>query len=288
MNLLHLHYFHSVAKEGGYTKASRALGIQQPAISRMVAQLEDSLGFPLFERLGREIRLTRQGREVFEHSRRIFDRVEDLKTAVGQLKGVPKGPLVFGAAEPIASHFVPEILERVLPAHPGLYPNIHSGPAAILFERIQKGDLEFGLFFHVPEVPESLKLTVLRKVRFHLVVRKDLRKQASVLESFIGSREIDDVATRSFPTLKKLKALHPDAAIKISSNNLTAHRSMVLRGLGVSVLPDFLIGEDLEKGRLVDILPREHLEFDLKSVRRETSAPSLNAETFLAACSAKP
>src|SRR4051812_10051198 len=221
MNLLHLQYFYVVAKEGGFTNASKALRIQQPAISRMVKQLEGSMGFPLFVRVGRRVQLTAQGKEVFDRSRRIFDEVEDLKAATGELAGTPQGPLPFGASEPIASHYVPEMLAKPLSLYPDLYPVIFSGSASMIFEKISNGQLEFGLFFHIPHLPESLKMTVLKMVRFYLVVRKDLKKSTPVLESFIGSREIDDTATRSFPTLEKLKKLHPKAKIKISSNNLT-------------------------------------------------------------------
>src|ERR1700692_1163097 len=115
MNLLQLQYFYVVAKEGGFTKASKILKIQQPAISRMVQQLEDTVGFALFERVGRQVKLTAQGKEVFERSKRIFEEVESLQLTVGQLAGLAKGPLPFGGAEPIISHLVPDILARLLP-----------------------------------------------------------------------------------------------------------------------------------------------------------------------------
>lgn len=284
MNLLHLQYFYTVAKEGGFTNASKVLRIQQPAISRMVAQLEDTMGFPLFEKAGRNVRLTSQGKEVFERAREIFVQVDGLKSAVGHLAGTAQGPLIFGAAEPIASHFVPGILTNVLKEHPELYPNIYSGPATMLFDRITKGELEFGLFFHIPRLPDHLKMRVLRKVRFYLVVRKDLRRNTQTLTSFIGSREIDDTSTRTFPTLEKLKRVYPEARIRISSNNLTAHLSLVQQGLGVAVLPDFLVRDAINKGELADVLPKERLEFDLKVVQRETSVTGLNAQTFLNYC----
>lgn len=103
----------------------------------------------------------------------------------------------------------------------------------------------------------------------------------SVLESFIGSREIDDTSTKHFPTLTKLKKIHPEAKIRISSNNITAHKEMVLRSLAVAVLPDFLVQEDLKSGILSDVLPKERLEFELKLVERSNSVLSLNAQTFL-------
>ena len=284
MNLLHLEYFYTVAKEGSFTKASKVLRIQQPAISRMVKQLEESFGFALFEKIGRGVRLTPQGIDIFEQSKLIFAQVKDLEQTVGELEGVPKGPLSFAAAEPIASHFVPEVLEKLIPKFPKLYPLLYSGPASMLLDRIANGDLEFGLFFHLPKMPLTLKVTTLRKVRFYLVVRKDLRKKVSILESFIGSREIDDTATRTFPMLEKLKKNYPQASIKISSNNLTAHRSLVLSGLGVAILPDFLVSKDLREGTLVDILQNENFEFNLKLVQRVTSVLSLNATSFLNCC----
>ncbi|AFY00738.1 LysR family regulatory protein [Bdellovibrio bacteriovorus str. Tiberius] len=273
-----------VAKEGGFTNASKTLRIQQPAISRMVKQLEDSLGFALFERVGRRVQLTAQGKEVFERSQRIFEEVDSLQSAVGHLSATAQGPLNFGASEPIASHFVPDVLGTLLAEAPQLYPVVYSGSASMLFEKISSGELEFGLFFHIPSLPPTLKMKVLKKIRFHLVIRKDLRKKAAALESFIGSREIDDTTTRAFPTLEKLKKLHPKASIKISSNNLTAHRTMVLKGLGCAVLPDFLIEQDLKSGTLTDLLPAENLQFDLKLVQRQTAVPSLNMQTFLHHC----
>lgn len=281
MNLLHLKYFYVVAKEQGFTKASRVLRVQQPAISRMVDQLEDYFGFPLFERVGRNIQLTARGQEVFERCKTIFEEVDNLEKLAGSLSGECQGPLACAASEPVASHLVPEILEKLVFKYPKLYPSIYSGPATMLLDRIASGELEFGLFFHIPHLPPKLKMTPIRKVRFHLVVRKDLRRNTQVLERFIGSREIDDSATRTFPTLEKLKRIYPKAKIWISSNNLTAHRNMVLNGLGVSVLPDFLIAEDLKQGRLSDVLPKEKLEFDLKLVERQTSVRSLNAQTFI-------
>lgn len=134
----------------------------------------------------------------------------------------------------------------------------------------------------IPELPPGLKVKVLRKIKFHLVIRKDLRKDRSILTSFIGSREIDDRSTKIFPTLTKLKKLYPEAKIQISSNNLTTHRSLVLAGMGVAVLPDCLIAEDLKRGKVVDVLPDENLEFELKLVERSTSVLGLNAQTFLA------
>jgi DNA-binding transcriptional LysR family regulator len=284
MNLHHLKYFYVVAQEGGFSKASKVLRIQQPAISRMVGMLEDDVGFKLFERVGRNVRMTRQGEEVFETCKKIFGEVDKLKISIGQISQDCHGPFVVAASEPIASHFVPRILKSYLKNYPKVYPQVFSGPASMLFDKLLNGEIELGCFFHVPEIPDRLEIFKRKEIRYYLVIRKDLKRNSEVMGSFIGSREIDDTSTRRFPTLDRLKKDYPEAKIKISSNNLTAHRELVLQGLGVSILPDFLVEEDIKAGVLADIYPKENFIFQLKFIKRKTSLLSLNANKFIELC----
>lgn len=284
MNLLHLQYFYVVAKEQGFTNASKALRIQQPAISRMVKLLEDDVGFLLFEKVGRNVQLTKAGVEVFEYCKKIFGTVDELKQSLGQIGGECRGPLVVGASEPIASYLFPAILKAYLEVHPEVHPNIYSGPASMLFDNLIKGDLEFGVFFHVPTLPEKLEIFKTKDIRYHLVIKKDLRRKKEILESFIGSREIDDTTTKKFPTLEKLRKDHPGAKIMISSNNLTAHREMVLQGLGVSILPSFLVAKDIKEGLLSDIYPHELFQFQMKFIKRRTGILSMAALELVKVC----
>ncbi len=284
MNLLHLQYFYTVAKERGFTNASKALRIQQPAISRMVKLLEEDLGFKLFEKIGRHVQLTKEGAEVFEYCKSIFGRVDDLKQSLGKISGENKGPVLLGASEPIASHFLPSVVKVYLSNFPEVYPNIYSGPASLLFETLVKGEIEFGLFFHIPELPEKLEIFETKEVGYHLVIRKDLRRDKNVIGTFIGSREIDDTSTKRFPTLERMRKDHPQAKIKISSNNLTAHKEMVLQGIGVSVLPEFLVADDLKNGRLADLYPNESFKFKMKFIKRKTTILTRNSQELIQAC----
>ena len=277
MNLLHLEYFYTVAKEGGFLRASEKMRINQPAISRMVANLEDYFGFKLFEKVGRNVRLTSRGEMVFENCKRIFAEIEDLKLSVGKISEVCKGPLLVAASEPIASHFLPEKIAKLLQQYPDIYPNIFSGPASMILKKIEAGDIEFGLFFHTPELSDRLCVEKYIDISFRLVVRKDLKNNERVLSHFIGSREIDDTASKKFPTLELLKKKYSKAAIKTSSNNLTAHKELVLNGVGVSILPEFLIKKELKEKILIDIFPAEKFHFRMKIIKRKNAVNSLNA-----------
>lgn len=170
------------------------------------------------------------------------------------------------------------MLKVFLDKYPQVYPQIFSGPASSLLESIASGAFELGLFFHIPDLNDKLEIFHRIPFRYRLVVRKDLRRNKRVCESFIGSREIDDTSNCRFPTLERLKKDYPQARIRISSNNLTAHRQMVFEGLGVSILPEFLVKEDLREGVLADLYPNENFQFDLKAVKRKTAILSMNTK----------
>lgn len=176
------------------------------------------------------------------------------------------------------------MLAKFLKNYPSVYPSIFSGPSSILCDRIQNGELEFGLFFHLPETPSSLQVAVLKKIRFHIVIRADLKKNVNILHTFIGSREIDDRMTRRFPTIDRMRKDHPQTAIKISSNNLTSHKAMVLQGLGVSVLPEFLVRDEIKSGKLLEFYPKEVSKFTIKLMTRRRDALTQEAKLFVEAC----
>jgi LysR family transcriptional activator of nhaA len=110
LNYHHLRYFHAVAHEGGVTAAAEALNVSQPSISTQLRQLEDSLGQTLFERTGRGMSLTAEGKVVLEYADEIFRLGQELEETVrGRLLGRPLR-LVVGLAATlpnlVAFHFL--------------------------------------------------------------------------------------------------------------------------------------------------------------------------------------
>ncbi len=279
--LNHLKYFFHVVREGGFTRAAAKLGVAQPAVSKMLRTLEEQLSVQLLERGTRSLRLTAAGRSVYVHCERIFDELEKLTAAVDEDARVCRGPLDIGAAEPVASYMLPPVLARFKARHPLVVPAVLTAPARDLFAPLADGRLEFGLFFHVPELPAGLEAKRIARIPFKLVIAKAKARDAKTRASFIGSREIDDTAVRRFPTLEKMRREWPEAAIEISSNNLTAHKELVLRGAGVSILPLFMVEKELRSGELSCLLADEDFEFDLKLVARKNGVPDKAARLFL-------
>ncbi len=281
MDISRLKYFHAVAKEGGFTKASKVLRIAQPAISKMVRQLEEDLQLKLFDRVGKQVRLTREGGEVLRYCETIFAhalKIENLKKTP-----LPKvgGSLAFGAVDSIASILLPAALKISLGEAPALSLTVVTSSASHLVEKISSRDLEFGLFFHLPELPPELEVRHKYRVPHKLVISRAVLKSRKVRSTFIGSREVDDTNTRTFPTLRKLQEDIPEASISISANSLTLHKELVLRGAGVSILPLFLVKKELENGKLVPLYPKQKFEWNLKVVVRKDYRNGPNAKYLI-------
>lgn len=79
MTLQQLHYFDMIVRYGSISKAAKALFIAQPSVSTAIRQLEDELGFPLFSRNKKGIVLTAQGAAVLDHTREIFQKIQEIE-----------------------------------------------------------------------------------------------------------------------------------------------------------------------------------------------------------------
>jgi len=90
LNYRHLHYFWATAREGGVTAAAELLHVSQPAVSAQIRKLERSLGHALFDRSGRSMELTPEGRVVLDYADEIFRLGRELRETVdGRLAGRP-------------------------------------------------------------------------------------------------------------------------------------------------------------------------------------------------------
>lgn len=281
MELNWLKYFYAVAKEGGYLRASERLKVAQPSISKLVRQLEDDLGAKLFEKSGRNVRLTKFGNDVYRHCEVIFREAERIAELNPKKKGQTGGALSLGASEAIASYYIPEILEGFLKMNPLVRPTIMTGTSADLCRKLVMGQVEFLLLLHISELSPELEIQKKWEIRHSVVVSSNKAADRATLARFIGSREVDDTGSKHFPTLQKLQRNISETSIAISTNSITAHKKMVIRGMGVAVMPTRLVESELKKGKLKELLASEKLSFPLQLVVRKDRVLSLNAEKFV-------
>jgi DNA-binding transcriptional LysR family regulator len=111
-----LKIFEAVASHLSYTRASEALHLTQPAVSMQIKQLENTVGLPLFEQLGKKIFLTDAGNEFRRYSSAIGLQLDELELVVDELKGLKRGHLTIAVAS-TANYFLPRLLAAFCQLH---------------------------------------------------------------------------------------------------------------------------------------------------------------------------
>lgn len=273
LDLNYLKYFYYVTQKNGFTKAAEFLHVQQPVISRAVKLLEQQLGFKLLERQKKQIILTNQGRQIFSLAQKLFLQAEQITAYAKDYQEQTLGELCFATSDSLSPDILGPLLSNLKKQYPQIKPIHHAGPAHFLFNQINEGKIEFGLFFNIPELPSDLEKTKLAQIPFVYVISKEHSKNKNVLESFIASREQGDTENLKLPLFEKYKLIQKNALITAISSSSVARKDMVLSGLGVTVLPHFLIKTELKNGLLKIVGEDEHF-LSLHLIERKSSYKS--------------
>lgn len=280
MELNHLKYFYAVAKNGGFTSASEQLRIQQPTISKMVRALEQHLGMTLLERHKKGVRLTRAGVDVFNTCEEIFNKVDEIRTLSDQGKSECEGKLAFGVPGSVSSYLVPPVIREFLRENPKVQPSIHTGTSTLISNEIYDGRIEFGLFFDARE-KSDFQVTELAEVPFKLVAASSQAKRPDGRHPFIIARKTDYTKTTPFPVLEMLNKNKIKVEAHISSNNLESQKGLVKEGLGVALLPSFMVQKEIEEGIFTALYPKKKFSYSLKLITRKGKVLSRDATVFL-------
>lgn len=118
-SLRQLHIFEAVARHLSYTRAAEDLHLTQPAVFTQVKQLEDGIGQPLLERVGKQLHLTAAGREVLATSRETREALEHLEMRLADMQGLKRGRLRV-AIVTTAKYLVPRLLGAFCARYPGI------------------------------------------------------------------------------------------------------------------------------------------------------------------------
>src|SRR4051794_25218093 len=112
LTLRQLRVFESVARNLSYSRAAEELHLTQPAVSIQLKHLEQTIGMPLFEQLGRRIFLTEAGREVYNHSRSIEQQLAILEESLDSVRSFKHGRLKLSVVSSTASYLAPQLIAK--------------------------------------------------------------------------------------------------------------------------------------------------------------------------------
>lgn len=119
-NLLIYEYVDAVARAGSIRKAAEFLSLTPSALNRRILSLEQELGAPLFERLGRGVRLSTAGELLVDLFRRQLAEVDRLKSQIADLSGLRRGSVAIACSQAALPYFLPQQISRYQVSHPGV------------------------------------------------------------------------------------------------------------------------------------------------------------------------
>jgi DNA-binding transcriptional LysR family regulator len=172
MNIHHLELFYYVARHGGISSAVRHIpyGIQQPAVSSQVLNLEADLGKRLFERS--PFRLTAEGAALYEFARPFFD---NLDATAARLRKEAPPQLRIGAAELVLSDHLPAVLPRLRAIHPQLRMTFRSGYQAEMERALAGREIDLAIMALERRPPPRTQCLRLVKLPLVLLVPRHLK-----------------------------------------------------------------------------------------------------------------
>ncbi|PYS20426.1 MAG: LysR family transcriptional regulator, partial [Acidobacteria bacterium] len=155
MDIRQLRYFCAVVRARSFTRAAEQLGITQPSLSQQIRTLEKRIGNPLFERLGRSIRLTPHGEALLQPATDILRQVAEANSTVANLNKGVRGQLRVGVIPTVMPYLIAPRIREFLDRFPEVQLSLIEEPTPQLIQQLQSGDLDVaisGLPVRHPEV----------------------------------------------------------------------------------------------------------------------------------------
>ena len=249
--------FVQVAETASFSEAARRLRTSKSVVSRQVSALEAELGARLFHRTTRSLTLTEAGQGYRERVGQILADLAEANLAVTQLQAAPRGTLRVNA--PMSFGFLH--LAPALPDFQARYPEV-ALDVSMNDRFVDLVDEGFDVAVRIAALQDSsliarrlapIRLVVCAspdylKARGTPRVPQDLHAHACIVNSNIASaHEWKFVDAQGKPLVVKVDS-------KIAINNGDALRVAALGGMGLTILPTFIVGRDLQAGTLVSVL----------------------------------
>lgn len=253
LTLRQLQVFEKVASHLNYSRAAEELYLSQPAVSMQIKQLEENIGLPLFERMGKKIFLTEAGRELFHYSRNIAQQLAEMESVFDEMKGLGQGKLTLSVVN-TANYFTPQLLSKFCRLHPNINVILQVANRDAVLKQLAENSTDLAI---MGQPPDGLDISaesfmdnplVVIAAPGHPLARLKRVKFAQLAQETFLSREKGS-GTRS--AMERIFAEHhiqPRISMEMETNE--AIKQAVQAGMGLGILSLHSIELELETKRL--------------------------------------
>ena len=256
-NLSQYKIFYEVAKAGNISKAAKELYISQPAISKAISKLEDSLGLSLFTRSSRGVQLTSEGEILFEHTREAFDALDRGEQELKRIQEFDIGHLRIGVSNTLCKYILLPYLKTFIDQYPHMKVTIESQATAQTLARLEQQKIDLGLvaepsvrraFIPVMDIQDTFVTTPNYLENLYLREGQD----TSLFET--GNIMLLDTSNMTRHHVDEYMAennIFPHQILEVTTMDLLIEFAKI--GLGIACVIKELVQKELDSGMLVEI-----------------------------------
>ena len=249
-----LRVFEASARLGCFARAAEELHLAQPTVSVQIRKLSETVGFPLFEQVGKHIYLTDVGQRVYAGCSDVFRALSGLEERLTEMRGLDSGHLQL-AVTSTAKYFAPRLLGSFIQRYPGVEISLQIHNRSTLIGRLRNNEDDLYVFADPPDQQEvmiqailSNPLVVFARSDHPLAGEKGIAFARLANEPFL-IREPGSGTRKATLKLFEQHGISPKIRMELSTNE--AIREAILAGLGVSILSRYTLGLEAEQTKLV-------------------------------------
>ena len=251
--------FYEVAKAGNISKAAKELYISQPAISKAISKLEDSLGLSLFTRSSRGVQLTSEGEILFEHTREAFDALDRGEQELKRIQEFDIGHLRIGVSNTLCKYILLPYLKTFIDQYPHMKVTIESQATAQTLGRLEQQKIDLGLVAE-PSVRRDLAFIPVMDIQDTFVTTPNYLENLYLREG----RDTSLFETGNIMLLDTSNMTRHHVDEYMAENNICPHQILEVTtmdlliefakiGLGIACVIKELVQKELDSGLLVEI-----------------------------------
>ena len=258
-NLSQYKIFYEVAKAGNISKAAKELYISQPAISKAISKLEDSLGLSLFTRSSRGGQLTSEGEILFEHTREAFDALDRGEQELKRIQEFDIGHLRIGVSNTLCKYILLPYLKTFIDQYPHMKVTIESQATAQTLARLEQQKIDLGLVAE-PSVRRDLAFIPVMDIQDTFVTTPNylenlyLREGQDTSLFETGNIMLLDTSNMTRHHVDEYMAennIFPHQILEVTTMDLLIEFAKI--GLGIACVIKELVQKELDSGMLVEI-----------------------------------
>lgn len=251
--------FASVVEHRSFSSAAAAIGVSKATVSKAVSRLETDLGQSLFHRTSRRLTLTENGKALAERATRILAEARAAEEAAHDAATAPAGLIRLAAPMTLGLLYLTDLVADFVTEYPGINIDLHLSDARV--DIVAEG---FDVAVRIADLPDSS----LRARRLGPVISRIVAAPAYLEQHGTPAHpaELGEHSCLAYTNIDgPWRFVGPNGATAtvrpagpVRANSGDALLPALRRGLGIAVLPDFIIGNDVAGGKLVTILKDWH------------------------------